>query len=367
MDLKQQNLIELRQLAKQELGIAAFVGAGCSYALKIPLWTEMLIGLNELFRYYSSNQDLVDDIKINDFPIVASNIKNKAGTDELAYKKALRSFLKPVACHFTSLHVELIRLTKLLMTTNYDMSFEETLQCIGRVDEKLKLEFKSSSLGSFSHHGWGYIHNIFHLHGDVSSADIILTFESYQENYLNSNTGVARLIGDIFEHYTTVFIGFSFNDTFFMDFLKNMLDNIKTEKSRYQQTRPQHYCIIGDDIIKDYITIEELLAEDANINLLVDEEILIRDELTPGKVKFRFGPSANVVIERYNGELQANQFLINILKTIAERKEKLHLLEQLEIKPIYFDENQYLQIELILRELNDAPPAVATGFKPESL
>ncbi|RZL39071.1 MAG: hypothetical protein EOO96_01480, partial [Pedobacter sp.] len=121
-----------------------------------------------------------------------------------------------------------------------------------------------------------------------------------QKNYLNPNTGVARLIGTIFEQNTTVFIGFSFNDSFFMDFLKNMLADIKTEKNRYQQDIPYHYCIIGDDIIKDYIISKELLAEGANIDVLINKDILIKDELTPGNVIFRFGPTSNKLIEQYN-------------------------------------------------------------------
>lgn len=363
MDLEQRNIIELRRRSKIEVGIATFIGAGCSSALQIPMWTEMLANLNKEFRYYTSDEELVQDTKSSGYAQVASNIKSKANGDQ-SYNDMIKKFLQPVACHFTSLHLELIRLSKFLLTTNYDESFEESFRALKRFNLNPELKFVSSSLGAFNHSAWGVDHNIFHLHGDVVSGDFILTSESYIENYNTAGTGVALLIGAIFSSYDTLFVGFSFEDKVFIDFLKRSLEQIRIEQQRYKKSQRQHYCIISDKWSIDYLTAEELLSFEADIDDLRSRGILEDRKLPAGRMIFRFAANASANIQDSTIEPPAKAGLLKSLKRIEENRERIKLLQDLKIEPIYFDGDNYLQIELILRAINDSPSTYTSTYIP---
>lgn len=66
--LTSEKIQDLRKLAKQNTGVAAFIGAGCSAVLKIPLWDELLVGLNLEFNYYSSKEAVLEAIKVDGYP-----------------------------------------------------------------------------------------------------------------------------------------------------------------------------------------------------------------------------------------------------------------------------------------------------------
>ncbi len=353
----------LRPLVKNQ-EVVAFVGAGCSSALNIPKWSDMLVGLNEEFNFYPSRKEVQDAISSFGYAKVATNIKSKA-PNEKVYKEKLRRFLTPVTCHFTSLHIELILLSKMIVTTNFDESFEQTFGALGRLDEKLDMNYIKSSLGDFSYKGWGYDRHIFHLHGDITSEDIILTYESYETQYKEPLSGVSRLITDLYSSYSLLFVGFSFNDEFFTGFLKKSFDAIKVDKALFKKTYPKHYCILSDVETKDFLTMNELKSLPVDIDELIVKNVLIEDRsFKSGRSIFRFLPDALPNMGRMSLATVAHNFLLNAYKEIDQCKEKMKLLNDLGITLITFEGGNFLDIEMILRALNEKSSGFASTYKP---
>lgn len=362
--LDHQHILTLQAQAKKRPGIATFIGAGCSKVLLIPLWKQMLIDMNKEFKHYASDAEVSDDIEKSGFPQVASNIK-LAASSEQAYKDLLKKFISPRACHFTSLHLELVQLSKLILTTNYDQSFEEALDAVGRFQPTTDCRYTRSSLGKFNTHGWGYERHIFHLHGDIATGDVVLTSESYIEQYENAHSGVATLINSIFAGYSTLFVGFSFDDEVFVGFLKNALEGIRKDRALFNETTPRHYCIMSDFLTKDYLTAEELLASQAKISVLLSNNVIAEDEdKKTGEKIFRFTSETKSKLQTGFLPINVNQYLIEQVKTFEVSQEKLKMMQDLGIDLITFERDNYLQIEYILRKMNEIPVLSAPKYIP---
>jgi NAD-dependent SIR2 family protein deacetylase len=354
---------DLRKLVKQKYGVAAFIGAGCSAALKIPLWNDLLVGLNQEFNFYPDDNAVLDAIKIDGYPKVASNIKTKA--DDAAYKELVKKFTKPVACHFTSLHIELVALSKTILTTNYDESFEETLKALGRFHPALDWEFTTSSLGNFSIKGVGLERNVYHIHGSTSTGDVVLTEESYYSQYDKPLSGVQVLVTQIFSNYTTIFVGFSFSDKDFVNFLEKAIETIRVEKKDAGAPPPQHYCILSDNLEKDYFTGKDLKGDDDAIDDWKTKGIIFQDNTRfAGKTVFTFSADALDIIDAAGFDPAVETHLVSLVRRVVDNQEKLFFLNKLNIEVIYFEGNEYLQIEYILRKLNEPVAASAATFIP---
>lgn len=354
---------DLQKIAKQRTGVAAFIGAGCSAVLKIPLWDELLVGLNQEFNYYPNKEAVLDAIKKDGYPKVASDIAK--GADETKYREVIRKFTQPVACHFTSLHIELVRLSKLIVTTNYDASFEETLDALDRCNEASAWNYVKFGIGNFSFIGLGIDRQVFHIHGESTTGNIVLTEESYLEQYNKSTSGVKTLISAVFSSISTVFVGFSFSDKDFMTFLESAWEDIRTEKRSVGAALPQHYCILSDNYQKDYFYGNELDLDDDLLNEWIVKGILLRDNARVfGETVFKFTDDAATLIvgESLDSKLEAR--FLSMIRNIDDNRQKLDLLRKLEIEVIYFEGNNYLQIEFILRKLNEPLPMAADSYKP---
>lgn len=361
--LSNPKIVDLRKLVKQKYGVAVFIGAGCSSALKIPLWDDLLIGLNQKFGFYADDDAVKNAIKAEGHPKVASNIKSKA--NDIQYRELVKKFTKPAACHFTSLHVELVRMSKTILTTNYDESFEETLDALGRFYSKSDWQYTPSSIGNFNYHGQGIERHIYHIHGSSSTGDVVLTEESYFNQYDKPLSGVQALILAIFSNYTTVFVGFSFSDKDFVNFLEKAWEAIRIEKGDANVALNQHYCILSDNLAKDYYTGKELKGDDAALEDWKAMDIIVQDDTRiPGQVTFTFSADALDRINAAGLDNAVKIHLASLIRTIDDKKEKLRLLRKLNIEVIYFEGDEYLQIEYILRKLNEPVSASAATFKP---
>lgn len=361
--LSNPKIASLRELVKQKYGVAAFIGAGCSSALKIPLWDELLIALNQEFNFYPDEEEVVNAIKNDGYPKVASNIKSRS--DDVKYRELVKKFTQPVACHFTSLHVELVRLSKTILTTNYDESFEETLDAMGRIHPSNGWAFTPSSLGNFNYHGLGVERHVYHIHGSSSTGDVVLTEESYYNQYEKSLSGVQTLVTAIFSQYSTVFVGFSFSDRDFVNFLEKAIETIRVEKKGAGAALPQHYCILSDNFEKDYFTGIELKGDSAAINNWKVTGIIIQDDTRfAGKTVFTFATDALDRIAAASLDRNVEAHLLTLIRRLNDNVDKLDLLAKLNIELIYFEGNEYLQIEYILRKLNEPVTASMATFIP---
>jgi hypothetical protein len=356
-------IADLQKIAKQRTGVATFIGAGCSAVLKIPLWDELLIGLNQEFNFYAGKEAVLDAIKNDGYPKVASNIAK--GADETKYREVIKKFTQPVACHFTSLHIELVRLSKLIITTNYDASFEETLDALDRCSTTSDWKYAKFGIGYFSFIGLAIDRQVFHIHGESTTGNVVLTEESYLEQYNRPTSGVKTLISAVFSSLSTVFVGFSFSDKDFMTFLESAWEDIRAEKKSAGAILPQHYCILSDNYQKDYFYGNELELDNDGLNEWISKGILLRDTTRVfGETVFGFTNDAPALIanEGLDDKLEAR--FLGMIRNVDDNRQKLELLKKLDIEVIYFEGNNYLQIELILRKLNEPLAAAAAAYKP---
>lgn len=357
------NKIELKGIALSKRDdIVAFVGAGCSRVLNIPLWNSLLIALNDKYPYYDSSDDLSDAIQRDDYPTVASNIESMY-SDKNEYKKIIQNYSNPTSCYFTSLHVEIVTLTKTIITTNYDHTFEETLKSLKRSTRSNDYEYKSFSVGDLGIKGIGTNRHIYHIHGNNSDMDFILTEQSYKDRYKNLHNDVPTFINRILSEFNVLFIGFSFDDTFVVDFLEDTLKFIYRDPFRKSKP-PRHFCIISDKLYKEYLTISDL----NDIGLTNAKELITANILTEkmldGKVVFYFTSTAEKEIQVILMEEKRKRSLFKKISELKSNKRKIQLFNELGIKPITYEDNDYLEIENILRELNEPVENMASSYVP---
>ncbi|MBD5532804.1 MAG: DUF4020 domain-containing protein [Lachnospiraceae bacterium] len=92
-----------------------------------------------------------------------------------------------------------------IVTTNYDNMFEQALEQMNMTNVKV-YDAPALPLGND-------IKGIVHIHGNVNEPEyMVLTDEDFGKAYL-SDGYVARFLVKLFETYTVLFIGYSYNDT----------------------------------------------------------------------------------------------------------------------------------------------------------
>lgn len=354
-----------RNLYRQQKAIAAFIGAGCSKVLNIPLWTELLIALNKQFTYYGTDEDVVKAIHQDGYPIVAGNIEKKAG-DGSVYKDLISKMSRPKSCYFTSLHLELIRLTPTIVTTNYDRSFEEAFDSIDRLLGEGTLGYESFSSGDLNLIGLGEHRRVYHIHGDHDTGEFVLSNQSYIDQYRNPASDVSGLVMAVFKFFHVLFVGFSFNDEYFMEFLQSALQNAAKDPAR-RKPLPVHYCIVSDDLMREYLlTADFTMMKLNNIQDLLDKGILERRDTTDvTESTFYFAADAAKHISASGLPDETKTLLMDKIKGLSDNQEKLKIFDDLKIYPITFPGKNFLEIEHILKKIMEpVSDPVADSFDP---
>lgn len=353
-----------REIYWNTADIAAFIGAGCSDALRIPMWTKMLVELNRLFSHYSTEDELLQSIEIDGQAKVAENIEKKA-PDRASYTAAITRLTKPQRCFYTSLHIEILRLTKTIVTTNYDTSFEEALDAIAKFNNA-PLDYDSQTVGNMKTKDLGRRRCIYHLHGKHSGENYILSTPSYQSQYDNPGSGLARLVTTLFAEFNVLFIGFSFNDEYFTKFLRTAMRDVAKDSMR-KDALPDHYCILSDDLMREYLLPQELSDMGViNINDLVTHGLLEAKNIPGIKEEvFEFIKGSDKLLTTAPVSSDSIKALDKKIRDIANNRKILALINDLNIKPIYFKGKNYLDIEHILRNIMEPMVAtVASSFTP---
>ncbi|GAB4093533.1 hypothetical protein GCM10028786_24600 [Flaviaesturariibacter terrae] len=364
MSESNKNKLELKQLVQSRASIAAFIGAGCSAVLNIPIWDKLLLELNRQFGPFKESE-LINAIKTDGHARVASYIEASA-KDKNHYKEMLKKHTKPRSCHFTSLHLELLQLTKTVITTNYDMSIEEALECLKRINREGNFDYRTLSIGGLSLYGIGVNRGIYHIHGNNTDGTFVLTFESYREQYENDGSGLADLIRTVFKEFSVVFVGFSFNDDFFVNFLQNTLSKVKGFLEAAQKgPLPPHFCIVSSLLYKDFFYAPELTERKVPITELIQASYLIAKDLGDTKEAVLYiDETKEDEIRRSGFAQEVKTILLNQIEINKGNRKKIELFKELNIKPIVFEGENYLEIETILRELNTMGGKVATSYDP---
>ena len=368
MDYVLEQIDELRAyLRDTKHKVAAFVGSGCSSVLKIPTWDDMLIALNREFDYYPSDTEVIAAIRTDDYPKVAANIRRKAG-DLKKYFETIRRHSTPSACYFTSLHIEIVHLTKTLVTTNYDHALEDALRAMDRHSKNVEYKFESYTVGEFDMAGLHIERRIFHLHGDMDREGMILDEEAYNNQYGEDMSDPASLLGDLYKNFHVLFIGYSFKDSYVVTYLKKLATRLQKPGIRIKPI-PVHFCIIAELDFVHFCTRAELSDIGfLNTQELIDAGIVSPEDGGPSQQpNFVFAADAVDRIIASNFTDEQKRGLRELLFRTTEAVKRHEAFEQIGIKPILFRGRDFLRIETILQNLMKEDKPFAPTFDPNNL
>lgn len=367
MDYRLEQIDELRGYLKETKSkVAAFVGAGCSSVLRIPRWDDMLIALNREFDYYPGDAEVIAAIRAEDYPKVAANIRRKAG-DPKKYFETIRRYSTPTACYYTSLHIEIVHLTKTLVTTNYDHAFEDALETLRRYTKNPDYDFISYNVGEFDIAGLHTERRIFHLHGDKDGGNLVLDEGSYDDQYGEDLSDPANLLTSLYKGFNLVFIGYSFRDSYVVDYLKKLATRLQKPGLRTKPL-PTHFCIMSELDYVHFCTRSELWDRGfLNVQELIDAGILTEENGEPGQPpNFVFAADAvdRIIDGNFTDEQQGR--LRDLLFRTTEAVKRHEEFTQIGIKPILFKGRDFMRIETILQNLIKEDKPFAKKFDPNN-
>lgn len=365
MDYSLEQIDEIRRhLLDTKPKVAVFVGAGCSSVLQIPKWNEMLIALNKEFDCYPSDADVEAAILSDDYPKVAANIRKKAG-DSKKYHDTIRRYATPTACNYTSLHIEIVQLSRTIVTTNYDHALEDALEALKRATKTDEFAFESHNVGEFALGGLHAERKIFHLHGDMDRENLILDETSYDDQYGEDVSDPVSLLNNLYKEFHLLFIGYSFRDSFVVNHLKKLAGKFQKPNIRTMPI-PKHFCIMAEFDLVHFCPPSELTgAGFTNAQELIDEGILLIENTNTGQPpNFVFSSDAmdKILASKYD-EKQKKQLGKLFVRT-SEAVKRHEEFELIGIKPILFKGWEFLRIETILQNLMRKDIPFAPTFVP---
>jgi NAD-dependent SIR2 family protein deacetylase len=243
--------------------IVIFAGAGISKETGLPLWKEII---SDLFNQYKpANVNKSDLDNPDNFPEIAQNIYDylKKENRQKEYYEFIQGKLKPSKAQCTIIEVNIISITNWILTTNFDDTLEKAFdrrELYDRSNNKSRKEINILPYFSFNN---AFLKNnvttIDYIHGKADVNHIIFRKEDYEKYYpavSNRKVGCTTALEDYLKHilrnYTVLFIGFSFLDHYFKEFLKIVYDDIKNQDEISSERIPfrrkldsfKHYALI---------------------------------------------------------------------------------------------------------------------------
>ncbi len=178
-----------------------FVGSGLSSKFKLPSWTDLVKEIIEI----SDKSEYKSFLPILDLGLMKPiEILEKLQSEHHEIKKYISNNFKLSNGDFST-HINLLKLSGQVITTNYDNAFE-----IASDNKIVPAIFTSSfNISKINKSNEPYI---FKLHGSYAEPDNCIIFnKDYQELYSNE-TAAKEKLKSIFSERTILFVGFSFND-----------------------------------------------------------------------------------------------------------------------------------------------------------
>ncbi len=341
--------------------IAVFMGSGASNFLGIGTWGKIL---SDMAKYFKCNLDINTLIENNEYAKCASLLYEEIG-DEIKYKDYLANQFKPTKGYNSSLHHTILNIFKIILTTNFDTSFEDTHEQINQtlLARRHPIEaFGVQKLPDFKYDEILLQPTLVYLHGNKDDKVFVFREEEYKHfyptNYNNSNkiSELEVFLRQIIKEYTLVFIGFSFNDNDFVKFFKQIvntekLNQINEFESLYKlsypkRPDPKYFVILSKNDIKlEFTKIE--LNEYFEFNPITSEKIL--DKVS--KDKFAPKENADVILDSINIDEGERRKIIRFLNDYKQNLNRISFFNDLDFNLYYFKDKNYNEIEQMLRKL----------------
>ncbi|MEY8219515.1 ABC-three component system protein [Enterocloster aldenensis] len=255
-----QDTVFINELQKKykDNNVIPFIGAGLSIPFNIPDWGELILqcalesGMDDIEG--TSFMNIIDiNLKRYDYWEAVASIKKYALRSEEDIQSFVVNKIKQcIPKDFSKIENNYCDLAKYnfntIFTTNYDHLIHEYL-----VTPFVPVNLKDVSANIQNLLAEKESKRIFHLHGNISDeSSIVLSRDKYNELYKND---IYKNLFSIFSGVKTfLFIGFSFNDVF--------IQNIIKENNQFFKSK--HYIILANPKIEE----RRILKENYNIETI---------------------------------------------------------------------------------------------------
>ena len=355
-----ENLDLLKKTMSVNQNVLVFAGAGSSKFLGMKTWTALL---EEMRKEFHSDLPLIETIKINGYAKTASMIYHENPDIEI-YKKFLQKQFTPKYGNYYSLHNEIINLFNLILTTNYDVSFEKAFDSLNRsfkangIDKEIK--YKTEVLPDIKRERIQLQNpTIVYLHGNIVHGTSIFREEEYEVFYPSileekAPSELEIFLKSIIQDFTILFIGFSFDDKIFVEFFQKTLKEITDRPKEFERLwnheysikLPNNFVIFRNQHLELGVNKEELIKlfnKDISWKeLFIDPDI---DELI-----FRKDRNIQKLIEDLNISDDSKLKIKKFYETCKGNEDKKRVLDSLHLKVIGVDEhneNESILIDIL--------------------
>ncbi len=349
--------------------IAAFVGAGASKAIGIDTWLDVFEKMIKHFDFTYSVKDSIEEGK--KYEQIASDLYNLINDNE-RYRNFMSDQFIPKIGYYNSLTIKILKIFKIILTTNYDNSFEEAFREINCFNEKNLNSNKLlvQKLPQFKLDEILLNSTVVYLHGNNEIKNYIFREEEYKayypSNYMLSghSSPLEDFLKSIFREYKLVFIGFSFEDENFVKFYKKIINtDFLDEKKKYESLyhdrlilEPHYdYVIIPQNELDTTFTKEELIEK---FKTGWDDLSLFFEKYGN---RFFLKDNFNELLKMNLTKENFNKDIMELKNSIIRKKEKIKFFEEMNLKVIVYDviKNSYNEIERILKGLYENDLLVA--------
>jgi NAD-dependent SIR2 family protein deacetylase len=237
-----------------------FFGSGLSAPLGIPTWRDLLKTMIE--HVIDDKEQFMDFVNTGDIFNALSYLKTDSTSlvTDLDIKKFIYHYikanLKNKVDNLSHNYIDLVNLgSTYYLTTNYDTSLSK--YCTSETDSlSVPLNLDEVDLHLLNNHN---TRTVVHLHGIIDKIEsMIVTKEDYDTLY--DKDAFKQKLSAILSNKTLLFLGFSFNDKYFVDLFNRIISivggthyivvpNIK--KYVAQQWSTNHLKVIGINVLKD--------------------------------------------------------------------------------------------------------------------
>ncbi len=216
-----------------------FIGAGLSKPTGINGWYELLISMIEKFEL-QDKQTLIKDLDNNLYMETASRIY--AQIEEKEYFDFLNLQFIQNSTLTTSTIIKIVSLFKAIITTNYDTTIENAFKTIEFIKTgKSTKTYNIQYLPKFDTFNFVGKNNVVYLHGYTNKSHYLLRKEDYEYFYpsISKKEDAVKMLEEFLkaniQKNCLIFFGFSFEDEYFYEFVKFLINEKKIEKERNQK------------------------------------------------------------------------------------------------------------------------------------
>lgn len=346
------NILMLKEKMAKRENVAVFVGAGASKFLGIKTWKEIIQEMNEEL---GPIPDYKESIRNRGYPRTATAIY-EVRNDENLYKSFLKNQFIPKSGSHYSLHSKLLTTFKIILTTNFDTSFEKAFDDLNNYLERSGHDPNKKNVQKLPEFDANIDQDdftIIYLHGNNDDEIYIFKQEEYEFYYPSKygGTHISRLetfLTEIIEKFTLVFIGFSFTDEAFLYFFKKILKDFEYRKMKHRSLHgkeyncklPSNFGIFRKDNLKTTVSkkwiVERFKDDDSWESFFVN----------PDEEELKFKPEIKETLESLNLTNEIEELVDDLFEACINNESKMTDFKDLNLNLICIDE--HIETEYIL-------------------